>query len=170
MERTARKVSAHRRYETSRIIYEATVKKLSEFKGVLEYTSSYQAAFDKVAGLLLETFPYTRSSIKAYFQASMLMNIGSEYSNLVSSIQKDWKDAETTNLSETILQIIRHFEFIKSSTQDNVLRVTTSGGAHRAPKGSCTNPECLKKGLPHITLTDAGSRTQSYEPNTPWEG
>lgn len=132
---------------TSRIIYEATVKKLSEFKDVQEYTSSYQAAFDKVAGLLVETSPYSRSSVEAFFQATMLMDIGSEYSNLVSSIQKEWKDAETTNLPEKILQIIRHFEFMKGSTQDNVLRVTTSGGAHRAPKGSCTNPECVEKGL-----------------------
>lgn len=31
---------------------------------------------------------------------------------LVSAIQKDWKD-ENTNLAETILQIIRHFEFME---------------------------------------------------------
>lgn len=132
---------------TLRIIYEVSVKKLSEFKDVQEYTSSYQAAFDKVAGLLVETSPYTRSSIEAYFQATMLMNIGSEYSNLVSSIQKEWKDTETTNLPETILQIIRYFEFMKGSTQGNFLRVTALGGAHRAPKSSCTNPECVEKGL-----------------------
>lgn len=122
---------------TSRIISEAISKKLSEFKDVQKYTSSYQAAFDKVAGLLVETSPYTRSSTESYFQAIMLMNIGSEYSTLVSAIQKEWKDAETTNLSEIVLQIIRHFEFMKGSTQDNILRVTATGGfpgVHRAPK------------------------------------
>lgn len=86
----------------------------------------------------------------------MLMNIGSEYSTLVSAIQKEWKDAETTNLSEIVLQIIRHFEFMKGSTQDNILRVTATGGfpgVHRAPKGSCTNPECVEKG-PTTHYTD----------------
>lgn len=71
-----------------RIIYKAIVKKLLELKEVQKYTNSYQAAFDKVAGLLIETSFYTRSSIKAYFQVTMLINIGSKYSNLVSSIQK----------------------------------------------------------------------------------
>ena len=139
---------------TSRIIYEATSRKLSEFKNVTEYTSSYQAAFDKVGSLLADSSPYTRNSTEAYFQATMLMNIGSEYSALVSSIQKEWKTAEATDLPETILQIIRHFEFMKGTTKDNILRVTTPTGTQQtvslaggAPKGSCTNPECIEKGL-----------------------
>lgn len=113
-----------------------------------DYTSSYQAAFDKVASLLADSSPYTRSSIEAYFQATMLMNIGSDYSALVSSIQKEWKTGETTNLSETILQIVRHSEFMKSSAKNNVLRVTTAmttpTGTQQTPtlaggalKGSC---------------------------------
>lgn len=71
---------------TSSIIYEATSRKL---KDVEEYTSSYQAAFDKVASLLADTSPYTRSSTEAYFQATMVMNIGSEYFTLVSTIHKE---------------------------------------------------------------------------------
>lgn len=139
-------------------MYKATSRKLSEFKSVIDYTSSYQAVFDKVASFLADSSSYTRSSIKAYFQATMLMNIGSNYSALVSSIQKEWKTTETTNLPETILQIVRHSEFMKSSAKDNVLRVTTpmttrtgtqqtptlAGGA---PKGSCTNLECIEKRL-----------------------
>lgn len=92
---------------TSRLIHDATTKKLSDFKDVHESTSSYQAAFDKVVGLLADTPHYTRQSTEMYFQATMLMNIGTEYSALVSTIQTNWKD-ETTNLAETVLQIIRH--------------------------------------------------------------
>lgn len=110
---------------TSRIIYEATSCKLSDFKSVTKYTSSYQAAFDKIESLLADPFPYTRASTEAYLQATMLMNIGSEYFALVSSIQKEWKTAETANLPEAILQIIRHFEFMKGTTKDNILRVWT---------------------------------------------
>lgn len=42
-----------------------------------------------------------------YFQTTMLMNIGTDYSALVSAIQKDWND-DTTNLAEAVLQIIRY--------------------------------------------------------------
>ncbi len=44
---------------TSRLIHEATIKKLSDFKNVHDFTSSYQAVFDKVANLLTETLHYT---------------------------------------------------------------------------------------------------------------
>lgn len=133
---------------TSRLIYDATTKKLSDFKDVHEYTSSNQAAFDKVVGLLTETSHYTRQSTEMYFQATMLMNIGSEYSALVSAIQKDWKD-ETTNLAETVLQTIRHFEFMEGTTEKgkSVFQTSTSRSAPAAPKGSCKNPECIEKGL-----------------------
>lgn len=84
----------------------------------------------------------------------MPINIGSEYSALVSSIQKELKTAETTNLPETILQITRHFEFMKGTTKDNILRVTTPTGTQRTstlaggvPTGSRTKPECIEKGL-----------------------
>ena len=134
---------------TSRLIYEATTKKLSDFKDVHEYTSSYQAAFDKVVGLLTETSHNTQQSTEMYFQATMLMNIGSEYSALVSAIQRDWKD-ETTNLAEAILQIIRHFKFMEGTEKHkSVLQTSTpsSKPAPAAPKGSCKNPECIEKGL-----------------------
>ena len=71
---------------TSRIIYEATIKKLSDFKNVHKYTSHYQTAFDKVVSLLTETSSYTQQNIEMYFQATMLMNIGADYSALVSAI------------------------------------------------------------------------------------
>ncbi len=130
---------------TSRIIYDITTKKLSDFKNVHKYTSHYQASFDKVVNLLTETSFYTRKSTKMYFQATMLMNIGLEYSALVPSIQKDWKD-ENTNLAEAVLQIIRHFEFMEGNEKAKVMQ-TSALSIHRAPKGSCTNKECVEKGL-----------------------
>ncbi len=74
---------------TSRLIHEATTKKLSDFKDVHNFTSSYQAAFDKKANFLTEISHYTRQSIEMYFQATMLMNIGPEYFGLISAIQKN---------------------------------------------------------------------------------
>ena len=130
---------------TSRIIYEATTKKLFDFKNVHECTSHYQASFDKVVGLLTDTSSYTRQSTEMYFQATMLMNIGTEYLALVSAIQKDWKD-EKTNLEEAVLQIIKHFEFIEGNEKAKVMQTSTPS-IHRAPKRSCTNSECVTKSL-----------------------
>lgn len=104
----------------SYLIYNATTKKLSDFKDVYEYTSSYKAAFNKVVGLLIDTSHYTRQSIEMYFQATMLMNIGTKYSALVLAIQKNWKD-EITNLAETELQIIKHFELIEENEKNKVV-------------------------------------------------
>lgn len=99
---------------TSRLIHKATTKKLSDFKNVHKCTTSYQAAFDKVVNILTKILHYTWQSIKMYFQATRLMNIGPEYSRLVFTIQKNWKD-ETINFVKAILQIIRHFKFMKGT-------------------------------------------------------
>ncbi len=130
---------------TSRTIYDVTTKKLSDFKNVYEYTSHYQASFDKVVNLLTGTSSYTRKSTEMYFQATMLMNIRVEYSALVPSIQKDWKD-ENTNLAEAVLQIIRHFEFMEGNEKAKVMQ-TSAPSIHHVPKGPCTNKECVEKGL-----------------------
>lgn len=133
---------------TSCFIYEATTKKLSDFKNIYKYTSHYQAFFAKVSSLLTKTSAYTRKNTKTYFQATILINIGADYSALVSTIQKDWKN-KTTNLAETVLQIIRHFKFMKENKKaHNVMQISSSTiPTNRVPKGSYNNPKCIKKGL-----------------------
>lgn len=68
------------------LIYKATTKKLLDFKDVHKYTNSYQGTFDKVVDLLTEKFHYTWKNTKIYFQATMLINIGSKYLVLMSAI------------------------------------------------------------------------------------
>ncbi len=48
----------------SRILHTASAKKMSDFKVVVEYTSSYQAAFDKITSLLKEDSNLTIKSAK----------------------------------------------------------------------------------------------------------
>ncbi len=60
---------------TSHLIYDTTTKKLADFKDVHKYISSYQAAFDKVIGLLTDSSHYTRQSTEMYFQAMIPINI-----------------------------------------------------------------------------------------------
>lgn len=127
----------------SRILHTASRKKMSDFKDVVEYTSSYQAAFDKITSLLKEDSNLIIKSAEMLLQGAMLMNISEEYTSLISTIKTVWTDA-TTNLSNTILQIIRHSEIMKGHAKEKVL---LTSGIHRAPKGSCTNPECVEKGL-----------------------
>ena len=98
-----------------------------------------------VVGILTDTSSYTCQSTEMYFQATMLMNIGTKYSALVSAIQKGSKDKKT-NLEEAVLQIIRHFEFTEGNEQAKVMQTSTPS-IYRALKGSCTNPECLTKNL-----------------------
>lgn len=88
---------------TSKIIYETTTRKLSDFNNLTNYINSYQAAFDKITSLFADSLLYTWASTKTYLQVTMLMNIESKYFTLISSIQKEWKITETTNLAETIL-------------------------------------------------------------------
>ncbi len=73
------------------------------------------------------------------------MNIGTEYSALVSAIQKDWKN-ENTILAKAALQIIRHFEFMERNKKVKTVQTSTLS-VNLGPKKSCTNPECMEKNL-----------------------
>lgn len=98
--------------DVSHILHTTSTKKMSDFKDVVKYTSSYQAAFDKITSLLKEDSNLTIKSAEMLLQGAMLMNIDEEYTSLISTIETRWTDA-TTNLSNTILQIIRHSEIMK---------------------------------------------------------
>lgn len=68
------------------IIYKTKIKKLSNFKNLNKYTSHYQAAFNKVVGLLTEISSYIWQNMEIYFQATMLMNIKTNDLALISAI------------------------------------------------------------------------------------
>lgn len=71
---------------TSQIINEATTKKLFNFKNVYEFTSHYQASFGKVIGPLTNKSSYICKSTEMYFQVTILMTMGTDYSALVLAI------------------------------------------------------------------------------------
>lgn len=56
----------------SRILHNASAKKMSDFNDVVEYTSSYQAAFDKITSLLKEDSNLTINSAEMLLQGAML--------------------------------------------------------------------------------------------------
>lgn len=70
-------------------MYKVSSKTIFNFQDVIEYTSSYQARFNKVVFFLSRTLPYFWASIEAYFRAAMLIKIGTDYLTPVSLIQND---------------------------------------------------------------------------------
>lgn len=76
------------------------------------------------------------------------MNIRTNYLALVLAIQKDWKN-KTTKLTKVILQIIRHFKFIKRNKKVyNIIQISCSTiSINHAPKSFCINPKYIEKRL-----------------------
>lgn len=91
------------------------IRKLSEYKNVVDYTSSYQLTLNKMASLTKIGLHIHLKTAKMILQANMLPNFGSEYSALVSAVQIEWKK-EITNLSDIILRVICYKKFIKKTT------------------------------------------------------
>lgn len=90
----------------TRIFSDACNVKLSECKDVIEYTSRYQIAFDKIVSLTSEEGWMSRKTAEMTLQGSLLRHLGQNYSALVSAIETGWKE-DTTNLSDTILRVIQ---------------------------------------------------------------
>lgn len=53
-------------------------KKSIEFKNIVDYISSYQATFDKVASLVKAELQIQRETIKIFLQANIVQNLGSK--------------------------------------------------------------------------------------------
>lgn len=88
-----------------------------------------------------------------YFYVTVMMNIGTNYSTLLLTIQKNWKD-KNTNLVEAMLQIIRYFEFLEGNKKTcNVMQTSNLDLLiNHVPKNACTNLKCVKKGLQPTVL------------------
>lgn len=76
----------------------------------------------------------------------MLCHLGKDYVVLVLAIETNQKE-ETTNLADTILQVIRYVEINKGNNKDNVDVKVLAANLHRAPKRTCTIKECVKRGV-----------------------
>lgn len=71
------------------LIHDGTIQKLADFKNMHEYTSSYQAVFEKVFGLLIYSSHYICKNLEIYFQATILIHIRTKYLAYISIIQKN---------------------------------------------------------------------------------
>lgn len=129
------------------IFSDACAIKLSECKDIIDYTSRYQVAFDKITSLTTEDGWMSRKTVEMTFQGSLLQHLGKDYSALVSAIETEWKE-ETTNLSDTILRVIRHAKINKGNVQDLAKSTKVlSTGIQIAPKETCTTPKYVERGV-----------------------
>lgn len=82
-------------------------------------------------------------------QAALLTNMGPEYAGIASTIETEWKTG-STDLEGTILRLIK-FEDIRrgdSKTKElPTILASSNPSSLRAPKRTCTNPDCVKKGI-----------------------
>ena len=60
----------------------------------------------------------SRKMIEIMLQGSLFRHLGQNYSALVSAIETAWTK-DTTNLSDTILRVLRHAEIQKGNALDN---------------------------------------------------
>ncbi len=131
--------------------------KLSDCKDIDKYTSVYQVAYNQICGLTTEDSDLSTKRAGMLLQIAMLLNMGNEYARIVSTIESEWKNG-TTDLESTILRLVKYEAIrkgneavgIEQSSKTTVLFSSTKPAKSeslRAPKGSCTNPECVAKNV-----------------------
>ncbi len=130
----------------TRIFLDECAVKISDCNDIIDYTSRYQIAFDKLLSLLNTESWMSKKTIEMTLQGSLLRHLGRDYAALVSVIETNWKE-ETTDLVDTILRVIRHAEINKGNDKDNADVKVLAANIYRAPKGTCTTKECIKRGV-----------------------
>lgn len=106
------------------IFSDACNVRLSDCKDVVDYTSRYKIAFDKILSLINDNKDswISRKIIEIVLQENLLRHLGRDYFALVSVIETTWKE-ETTDLGDTILRVIRHAEINKENEKDTAKNV-----------------------------------------------
>lgn len=135
---------------TSRKLLETAKTKLLDCKDIHNYTSVYQAAYDHICGQTTSESDLTTKG------ASIFLNMGNEYAGIVSTVESEWKNG-TTDLERTILRLVKYEAIRKgndAAVEESIKVTARLSSSHsskpeslRASKATCTNPECIKKGI-----------------------
>ena len=139
----------------SRLILETTKLRLSDCTDIHEYCSKYQEAYDTVCGLIPTDSEIPAKGAEELLQAGLLTGMGNEYLGIVSMMETEWKMGNK-NIAESTKKLIRFAEIRKENDQTPGQSGTPKQSAlftskppkpsNRAPLGTCTNPDCIKKG------------------------
>ncbi len=151
----------------TRIFLDVYAVKLSDCNNVIDYTSRYQIAFDKLLSLLNTESWMSKKTIKMTLQGNLLRHLGRDYTALVSAIDTNWKE-ETTNLADTILRVIRYADINKGNDKDNADVKVLAANIHRAPRKPAQQKSVSLEELQPTTPIDARSYIQNSVLNTPY--
>lgn len=102
------------------------------------YTSAYQEAYDNVCSLITANLDLTIKGASMLLQAALLMNMGSEYTGIVSAIESEWENG-TTDLESIIVWLVKFEAIWKGSAKG-------AGEPSKATvlfSASSSNPESL---------------------------
>lgn len=91
----------------SKKLLETAKVKLSDCSDIHEYTSLYQATYDHIYSLTRKDSELSTKATGMLLQAAMLLNMGTEYAGIVSTIESEWKNG-TTDLESTILRLVKY--------------------------------------------------------------
>lgn len=138
----------------SRLILDTTKVQLSECTDIHDYCGKYQEAYDTTCSLIGGQCELTAKGAEMLLQAGLLTGMGDENSNVVSMMKLEWKEEET-DLASSILRLMRFSDIKKENAKpankasSSVLLTASHSnpGSHRAPPGTCTNQQCIDKGV-----------------------
>lgn len=139
----------------SRLLLDTTRIQLSECSNMHEYGSKYQEAYDAICNMIPGDCELSAKGAATILQAGLLTGMGDEYSSLVSSMGSEWVSGKT-DLTSSILRLTRFAEIRKENAKTGgpaqasallTAQPAPKTGGNRAPPGTCTFPDCIKKAL-----------------------
>lgn len=120
-----------------------------------EYGNKYQEAYDAICNMIPGDCELSAKGAAMILQAGLLTGMGDEYSSLVSSMESEWVSGKT-DLTSSILGLTRFAEIRKENAKTGdpaqasallTAKPAPRTGGNRAPPGTCTFPDCIKKAL-----------------------
>ena len=129
------------------ILYNMNSKKMTNYENVTQYCAEYEKALYSIKGMIDEDSELNAKGAEQVLQGYLLRNVIEDYLPLIAQLRRDWitgrSNLKTACRSITAYSISRPE---RKALHINAFRTGVAGNNRKAPPGTCTIPECVRRG------------------------
>ena len=128
-------------------LYNMNSKKMTNYENVTQYCAEYEKALNSIKGMIDEDSELNAKGAEQVLQGYLLRNVIEDYLPLIAQLRRDWitgrSNLTTACRSITAYSISRPE---RKALHINASRTGVAGNNGKAPPGTCTFPECVRRG------------------------
>ena len=141
---------------TTDILHQLSKRTMTEFSDASQYCAVYEAALDKISGMITSKSKINVESAETIIQGFMLANVSESYAPLIAQYRRDWTEG-TVDLTGASKAIANYSGTMKEKPKVLYSSNSSFQGKKRTRPTvdrPCTTPECVSAGRQQYHTTE----------------